>query len=81
MRVLYKSIATYDPISQKNVREFVVEDGRFSSSTEKIDVIEKINGHVYPGFIDAHAHLIGTGMSRITPSLENLKSVDGTMKL
>ncbi len=81
MRVLYKSIAAYDPVSQKDIRDFVVEDGKFSSSAEKIDVIEKINGYVYPGFIDAHAHLIGTGMSRITPSLENLKSVDEIIRI
>lgn len=81
MRVLYKSIATYDPTSQKNVREFVVEDGKFSSSKGKNDTIEKINGYVYPGFIDSHAHLVGTGMEKIKPSLESLKNVDEIVQI
>ncbi len=81
MRVLYEPIAAYDPVLKENLKKFVVEDGKFSSSTERIDATKKLNGYVYPGFVDAHAHLIGTGMDKIAPSLENAKSVDEIVQI
>jgi predicted amidohydrolase YtcJ len=60
--------------------KFVVEDGIFSSALTA-DRKEKVEGYIYPGFIDSHAHLVGLGLKKITPSLEDLPSVDEIMKV
>ena len=81
MRILFESSNVYDPIDGRRMGSFVVEDGRFSQRTFGVDSVEKINGYVYPGFVDAHAHLLETGMKSITPSLEGLKSSDEIVDL
>ncbi len=60
---------------------FTVENDRFVSSEYQPDKIEKLNGYVYPGFIDSHAHIIGLGMKLITPDLEKTRSIDEIIKI
>ncbi|MCL4407785.1 MAG: amidohydrolase [Thermotogae bacterium] len=60
---------------------FTVENDRFVSSEYHADKIEKLNGYVYPGFIDSHAHIIGLGMKLITPDLEKARSIDEIIKI
>jgi len=60
---------------------FVVENDHFTSSKEHFDREEKLNGYVYPGFIDSHAHMIGLGMKLITPDLEKARSIDEIIQI
>ncbi len=80
MRTLYRAKAVFEPRG-KTLDEFVVEEGFFSSFIGKIDREVYLDGYVYPGFIDAHAHLIGTGIKSLTPSLEEVKKIDELLEI
>ncbi len=64
-----------------NFKKFAVKDRKFSSFTGDFREIEKINGYIYPGFIDSHAHLISLGLTLMAPSLEGVKSIDGIISI
>ncbi len=81
MRVLFESSNVYDPVNGKQTGPFVVENGRFSRCILGVDHVEKIDGYVYPGFIDSHAHLLETGMKVLNYSLEGLKSIDEILEI
>ncbi len=74
MRVLFEA-RKFEEGSKFSEKRFVVEDERFSYSSRPVDRTERLDGYVYPGFIDAHAHLVGTGFKATTPSLEKIDSI------
>lgn len=76
MRILFKASNICDPVAGRQAGFFVVENGRFSRCVFGVDRVEKIDGYVYPGFIDSHAHLLGTGLKIVNHSLEGLRSID-----
>ncbi len=80
MRTLFRAKGVFDPLG-KSLKEFVVEDGKFSSSMAKIDKEIFLDGYVYPGFIDAHAHLIGTGVQSLTQSLSGVKNFNEFLEI
>ena len=81
MKILYRPTnGAYDVIKGK-IEEFAVENGTFSFDFSNVKKIEEIKGYVYPGFIDAHAHLVGTGKKMLTPNLENVKSVEELLEI
>lgn len=65
---------------------FLVKDGRFTQlgTVEEIkrladaetSIVDLKNSVVVPGFIEAHAHLLGLGQSRLTLDLRNLSPHD-----
>lgn len=59
---------------------FTVKNGYFTSFGN-FDEKAKLDGYVYPGFIDAHAHMIGLGLKLITPDLEKVSSIEELIKM
>jgi predicted amidohydrolase YtcJ len=62
----------------------LVRDGRvvaagmwrdLEASAQGAAVVDLGGGHVYPGFIDAHAHLFGLGQEALILSLHQLRSI------
>jgi predicted amidohydrolase YtcJ len=82
MRTLYKPLhGAYDS-EKRNLKEFVVENGVFSFNFQgKVDEVKELNGYVYPGFIDSHAHLVGTGKKVLVPSLDEVESMEELLYL
>lgn len=65
--------------SKEVKREMATHDGRIIGFDEEIknmkfdDVIDLGGAHVYPGFVDAHLHLLGYGRKLSRPNLNKVK--------
>lgn len=79
--VLYTNAKIYDGQNLQEAGAFIVKDGRFSQiglyqDLKKIapaaPVVDLKGFLVMPGFIEAHAHLLGLGQSRINLDLRGL---------
>lgn len=70
---------------QKTVEAVAVEDGRISAVGDAATIdalagpetrrVDLGGGAMYPGFVDAHAHLLGIGMRELTLNLEGVGSI------
>ncbi|MCB2112723.1 MAG: amidohydrolase [Parvularculaceae bacterium] len=84
-KIFYGGVIYTGVAGQPTVEAVAVEDGRVTAvgdkaaiesaagpETERVD----LNGAaMYPGFVDAHAHLLGIGMRELTLNLEGVGSV------
>lgn len=72
--------------AKPTVEAVAVEDGRIIAAGARADidrligpdtdVIDLEGAALYPGFVDAHAHLLGIGMREMTLNLEGVSSVE-----
>ncbi len=82
MRTLYKVPKGAFDVENSEIKEFVVENGVFSFDFyKKVDKVETLEGYVYPGFIDAHAHLVGTGKKALIPPLDDVESMEELLQI
>jgi hypothetical protein len=68
------------------VEAVAVKDGRVlavgtrsaisATATAKTETIDLAGAALYPGFVDAHAHLLGIGLRELTLNLEGVSSID-----
>ena len=69
-----------------DAKAVMVTDGKISGMETKSDacaifensdtkVVDLKNGHVFPGFVDAHGHLLGIGLREMTLNLEEAASI------
>ncbi len=78
---IYTGVAGAEPIEA-----VAIKDGRIAAAGAKIGVMETIGpdtdvvdlkgAAMYPGFVDAHAHLLGVGMRELTLNLEGVSSIE-----
>jgi len=68
------------------VEAIAVKDGRIVAAGARADVDKRVGeateivdlagAALYPGFVDAHAHLLGVGMRELTLNLEGVSSIE-----
>lgn len=54
-------------------RTLYVENGKFIEYTDQGPVVDATGLFVMPGFVDSHAHVIGTGLKLLTYDLEKVE--------
>jgi predicted amidohydrolase YtcJ len=79
--VIYTGLAGAEPIEAVAIR-----NGRIAAAGAKIGVMETVGpdtdvidlkgAAMFPGFVDAHAHLLGVGMREMTLNLEGVSSIE-----
>ncbi len=78
----------YDPSGVLVLADMSIRDGKIAKiarhgttdicsgdKTYKQGVVDLNGGYVYPGFVDAHAHLLGIGLREMTLNLEGTPSI------
>ncbi len=77
----------YTELAGKPIVEAIaVKDGRIAAAGARADIDKSIGpdteiidlegAALYPGFVDAHAHLLGIGMRELTLNLEGVASIE-----
>ncbi len=58
-------------------RDLYITDGRISDRAGPESLTMDLSGKfIYPGFVDSHAHLIGTGLEKMVVDLRNCRSME-----
>ncbi|HOI34161.1 MAG TPA: amidohydrolase [Mesotoga infera] len=58
-------------------RDLYITDGRISDRVGPEALTMDLSGKfIYPGFVDSHAHLIGTGLEKMAVDLRNCRSME-----
>ncbi|HNS65951.1 MAG TPA: amidohydrolase family protein, partial [Mesotoga infera] len=58
-------------------RDLYITDGRISDRVGPEALTMDLSGKfIYPGFVDSHAHLIGTGLEKMVVDLRNCRSME-----
>ncbi len=68
--------------------ELLIEEGKIldllppgTTSETEACLVDGHGGHLYPGFVDAHLHLLGHGLSLKQCSVEGVKSIDAIIRI
>lgn len=51
-------------------------DGCVQFSDDNTKIVDLADGYIYPGFVDAHAHLLQIGLREMTMNLEGVASIE-----
>jgi predicted amidohydrolase YtcJ len=68
--------------------ELLIEDGKIidllapgTTPETEVQLVDGRGGHLYPGFVDAHLHLLGHGMSLKQCGLEGVESIGALVEI
>jgi predicted amidohydrolase YtcJ len=78
MNYLLKNSRVYSvDLGEFSDRDLYITDGRISDRAGPEALTMDLSGKfIYPGFVDSHAHLIGTGLEKMVVDLRNCRSME-----